>query len=163
VRPGQREQTTFFCAARSTRRGARTAKQDQSMPIDFKPGQIWTFKSRPHEPDAFICVLAVDTNDKLGQVVSIAIARVKIPNVNLDGGIQESLPHAPITAAVLSEAVLDCVATDGPRADDPSIEDAYRQWREPYDKGEAGVFTISPADILDIIEGTLSTEDPPRA
>jgi hypothetical protein len=133
------------------------------MPISFSPGQIWTFKTRAHEPDAFICVLAVDMNDKLGQVVSIAIARVQIPNPNLEGGIQEQLPHAPITAAVLAEAVIDCVATDGPLADDPSIADAYRQWREPYEKGEAGVFTISPAEILDVIGGVVASFDNPSA
>lgn len=132
------------------------------MPIEFnagqfKAGQIWTFKARPKEPDAFLCVLAVDLSDKLGEVVSIAIARVAIPNPHVEGGVQQSLPHAPITAAVLSQSVLACVANDGPLADDPSVADAYQQWREPYLKGEAGVFTISPAEILDIIEGTLGT------
>jgi hypothetical protein len=129
------------------------------VPIQFKPGQIWTFKARAKEPDAFLCVLAVEMNDKIGQVVSIAIARVEIPNPDLEGGVQRSLPHAPITAAVLSEAVLECVADDGPLADDPSVAEAYQQWREPYVKGEAGVFTISPAEILDVIEGTLGQSD----
>jgi hypothetical protein len=128
------------------------------MTITFKPGQIWTFKARPHEPDAFLCILAVDQSDKLGQIVSIAIGRIEIANPQLDGGVQRSLPHAPITGHVLAEAVLECVADDGPLADDPSVCDAYRQWREPYERGEAGVFTISPAEILDVIGAVSSSE-----
>jgi hypothetical protein len=121
------------------------------MTIAFKPGQIWTFKARPQEPDAFLCILAVAYDDKLGQIVSIAIGRIEIANPQLDGGIQRSLPHAPITGEALAEAVIECVATDGPLADDPSVATAYQQWIEPYERGEAGVFTISPAEILDAI------------
>ncbi len=122
----------------------------------FEAGQIWKFHARPGEEAARIAILAVRNDDRIGQICSIAIGGVAIPNPHLDGGVQETLPHAPITSAVLADAVIELEAIDGPTAQHPDFTESYGQWAVLFEKGEAGVFTISPAEILDTIESVVA-------
>ena len=122
------------------------------MAVRFEPGQVWRVLGRPQDGDVHVVVLDVIDDEHLGQICSIAMTGVHIRNAFIEGGVQTQLPHAPVTAQVLREAVTELVESDGPTADHPGFAEAYRQWREPYDAGEAGVFTISVNEILDLIE-----------
>ena len=121
----------------------------------FEPGQVWRMKGRPQDPEPLVLILASVESPVLGTVWSVAIAGVSIPNARTKDGIQEMLPHAPVTQSVLEEGVIDLVADDGPLADDPDFEESYWQWREPFDRGEAGVFTVPLTEILDIVEQAI--------
>ncbi len=124
----------------------------------FEPGQVWRMKGRLQDPDPHVLILAIAETARLGPVYSIAISGVAIPNPAIEGGVQEMLPHAPVTKDVLTVGITELVASDGPLADDPGFEESYWQWREPFDRGEAGVFTIPLAEILDVVEtGIRST------
>lgn len=122
------------------------------MALRFEAGQVWRMLARPQDGDAHVAVLDVIDHPELGQICSIAITGIKIRNAFIEGGVQTQLPHAPVTAQVLREAVTELTESDGPTADHPGFSEAYRQWREPFDAGEAGVFTISLWEILDLIE-----------
>ena len=54
----------------------------------------------------------------------------------------------------------DCVMTSyGPTADHPDFSESYLEFRELYDLGEAGVFTLTFPEIVDLVEkATASTE-----
>lgn len=123
-----------------------------STDIDFQPGQVWRVKSRPQDKDPHVAVLAVHFDLQLGTIVSIAMTGVHIRNAFVDGGVQTQLPHAPISAESLAAAVSELVAENGPTAEHPGFAGAYQEWQRPFEKGEAGVFTISLSDILDLIE-----------
>lgn len=122
------------------------------MAIRFEAGQVWRVLGRRQDGDAHVAVLAVIDDEELGQICSIAMTGIHIRNAFLEGGIQTQLPHAPVTAEVLRGAVTELIESDGPTADDPAFAEAYWEWREPYDAGEAGVFTIPLTEILDVIE-----------
>lgn len=122
------------------------------MTLRFEPGQVWRMLPRPQDGDAHIAVLAVTDDATLGQIVSIAVTGVHIRNAFVEGGVQSQLPHAPVTAEVLRAAVTELVESDGPTSETPGFTEAYQQWREPYETGEAGVFTIPVTNILDLIE-----------
>jgi hypothetical protein len=126
------------------------------MTIDFKPGQVWTFKGRPQDGDTHLGILAVTEHEKLGTICSIAITNVTIRNPHVENGVQEMLPHAPVVASVVEAAVGQLVAEDGPTSDDPEFNEAFNQWLEPFEEGKAGVFTISVVEILDLIETAVS-------
>ncbi|NOT72203.1 MAG: hypothetical protein HOP09_13295 [Hyphomicrobium sp.] len=121
----------------------------------FEPGQIWRYHHRPGEDQSLLAVLAVRDDEKLGAICSIAIAGVAIANPHVADGIQRHLPHAPISAEVLAGSVIELVATDGPTADHADFAEAYQQWLEPFERREAGVFTITPAEIVSLIEDTV--------
>ena len=122
------------------------------MAIRFEAGQVWRVLGRRQDGDAHVAVLAVIDDEELGQICSIAMTGIHIRNAFLEGGIQTQLPHAPVTAEVLRGAFTELIESDGPTADDPAFAEAYWEWREPYDAGEAGVFTIPLTEILDVIE-----------
>ena len=120
--------------------------------IDFQPGQVWRAKGRPQDKDPHVAVLAVHFDLQLGPIVSIAMTGVHIRNAFVEGGVQTQLPHAPISAESLAAAVTELLAENGPTADHPGFADAYQEWLEPFNTGEAGVFTIPLPEILDLIE-----------
>lgn len=122
------------------------------MVIRFEPGQVWRVLARPQDGDAHVAVLDVINDEQLGQICCIAMTGIHIRNAFIEGGVQTQLPHAPVTAEVLRDAVTELVESAGPTAEDPNFAEAYQQWRKPYDAGEAGVFTISLNEILDVIE-----------
>lgn len=122
------------------------------MALRFEPGQVWRMLGRPQDNDPHVAVLAITRDETLGEIVSIAITGVNIRNAFVEGGVQTQLPHAPVTAEALRAAVTELVESDGPTAETPGFTEAYQQWREPYEAGEAGVFTIALTEILDIIE-----------
>ncbi len=126
------------------------------MAIRFEAGQVWRVLGRRQDGDTHIAILAVIDDAELGQICSIAMTGVHIPNAFVEGGVQTQLPHAPVTANVLRTAVTELVESDGPTAEDPAFAEAYLQWRTPYDAGEAGAFTIPLTEILDLIEQAAS-------
>ncbi|MEZ5857274.1 MAG: hypothetical protein R3D67_22010 [Hyphomicrobiaceae bacterium] len=120
---------------------------------DFAPGQIWTFAARPQDSaDARIAVLAKEDDAQMGTIYSVALLDVCIRNPHMDGGVQTSLAHAPVTEAALRAAAGELIANNGPTARHPDFASAYAQWHEPYQRGEAGVFSIPLVEILNVIE-----------
>lgn len=122
------------------------------MALRFEAGQVWRVLGRPQDGDVHAAVLAVRDDQELGQICSIAMTGVHIRNGFMEGGVQTQLPHAPVTAAVLREAVTELVESDGPTAEDDGFAEAYQEWLVPFEAGEAGVFTIGLSEILDLIE-----------
>ena len=126
----------------------------------FRAGQVWRARCRPQDDNPHIIVLGEMEAGQGQSFYSIAITGVRIANPGMKGGVQTELPHAPVTEEVLGAAVLDLVASDGPTAADPEYSEAYEEYMEEYKLGEAGVFTIPVAEILDIIEQfALSQEE----
>lgn len=128
------------------------------MAVRFEAGQVWRVLGRRQDGDPHVAVLAVCNDAKLGQICSIAMTGVHIRNAFVEGGVQTKLPHAPVTEEVLRAAVTELVECDGPTAEHPDFAEAYLQWREPFDAGEAGVFTISLNEILDVIEQAVAAQ-----
>lgn len=127
------------------------------MTDQFEAGQIWRTHGRPQDGDTHILILAVMDDAAVGPIYSVALTGVRIRNPAFEGGIQTVLPHAPVTDEVLRADAIELVSNDGPTARHPDFSDAYLQFRELYDEGDAGVFTINLREILDLVEGSLDS------
>ncbi|MDX2288678.1 MAG: hypothetical protein NW217_07635 [Hyphomicrobiaceae bacterium] len=123
---------------------------------DFEPGQVWRVKGRLQDGDVHAAVLAVLHYEGLGFVCSVALTEVRIMNPHVAGGIQTMVPHIPITAEMFEDAVMGLAGTGGPTAADADFAAAYEQWRTPFEKGEAGVFTVPLADVIELLETAIS-------
>ena len=128
----------------------------------FEAGQIWSMLGRPKDGDAHLLILAVTGEPSREPIYSVAVTGVKIKNPSCEGGVQDVLPHAPVSEKVLGDAAIDLVARDGPTADHPDHADAYRQWQQSCEDGDAGVFTIPIVEILDLVEQVVSSVEPIR-
>jgi hypothetical protein len=118
----------------------------------YAVGQIWEYKSRPQDAGSLVKINAIET-------MRFGKARLKIFHIGLiglsfagsPGG--DALPHAPASAETLDKSVTRRIKT---AAIFPSFDEGIAEWR----RAKGGVFTISLAEIADIIDKTVSGQQP---
>lgn len=123
----------------------------------YQVGQVWAYKTRKAESNSRLYIVKVDSDAKLKTIYHIYIDKVAIKNPYIrDGGIQNVLPHAPVSKATLDASVTQLISVKASPL--PDITEGYKAWKDEYSKGEAGVFTISVSDILKYIEKAVSAK-----
>jgi hypothetical protein len=120
----------------------------------YEIGQIWKYRARDGEADSQIVIInsVRAINDTV--VYSICVEGVKLKNPWIQGGIQTTLPHAPVSQEVLDLSVLELIGIRQNPLDEYETE--FQEWKEPFDRHEAGVYTITVAEILDITEQAVN-------
>jgi hypothetical protein len=116
-----------------------------SDPI-FKPGQVWSYQTRPDETSSTLTILQVDRSAKLGMIVHVRIDGLQAHNPS--GDLVPSVEHMPFTrdAMLLSTTHLIRTATTL-----PTLE-GYDRWRADC----GGVYSISVAQAVEVMEKTLN-------
>lgn len=120
---------------------------------DYAVGQVWSYKTRPGEENSHLVIVKITATSKDKITYGIFIEDVKLKNPHLAGGIQTSLPHAPVSKEVLDKSITKLIET---RKKLPDYEEAYAEWKTAFDAGKGGVFSISIADILSTIEKAVN-------
>ena len=115
---------------------------------EYQTGQIWQYRTRPGEEQSRLYIAKIETLSNGERVFHIRLDKLKIPNGKLAGQVQTVLPHAPV-----SEKTLDISVTklQGSTSNPPDISEGYATWREAYDAGEGGIFTIPVSEIVDLV------------
>jgi hypothetical protein len=121
-------------------------KLQKSLSSRFHPGQVWEFTPPVGQPNARITILRVEEGAKSGKFVHIAIS-----GVNYGDG-HSSIPHLPFSEDAISKSVTKLERDTGPV---PEYEEGYNQWREAFDSGKGGVFTIGVAEAYEAVTGAL--------
>jgi hypothetical protein len=122
--------------------------------LRFKPGQVWTYHTRPGEEDSRLLVVKVEPHDKLGTIVHIRVEGVAQKNPHAPEGVSSVIHHMPFAAEAISKSVIELTASDVPVP--TSFEEGYGIWKEAFDQGKAGVFTITVAESITFCEGILN-------
>jgi hypothetical protein len=132
-------------------RRAIHADNKNANSMKFQAGQLWRYRTRPKEPKSRILIQRVEQHEKLGDIVHIRVTNLvfKGPNGNVD-----ALPHLPYSG----EALRKCLTTFESSGNDvPSDYLAgYKMWREAFDAGKGGIFTLDVASVLDGMEKGVS-------
>lgn len=116
----------------------------------FAAGQVWRYATREGEEPSRVHVLRVDTHPKTGDaIVHIAISGVRLPSWDASAPRITTISHVPISREALEGSGLSLEATSVAL---PEFEEGYRMWREAFDAGNAGVFTIAVAAVVDAME-----------
>lgn len=120
---------------------------------NYEIGQIWKYRSRDSEDNSQIVIL---NSIQVGAYVvySICVEGVKLKNPWIEGGIQTTLPHAPVSQETLDLSVMELIGVRQNPLDE--YESEFQEWKEPFDRGEAGFFTITVAKILDCVEQAVN-------
>ena len=116
------------------------------------PGQVWHYHTRPGEEKSTLTILRVDTTARLGILVHIAVDGVRVKNPGTDG-VTTKLPHLPFSEKAVRRSVTTKVRD---RAAIPDYREGYSIWRHDFDSGRAGVYTITVAEVVTIVEKTLN-------
>ncbi len=119
----------------------------------FKEGQVWSYRARPNEHGSTLLINKVESDAKLGSIFHISVSGVKVKNRHASGGVTQELPHFPVSKKTLEDSVLKLVGTADPN---PGYREGYATWKQAFDAGSAGIFTISVAEIVGFIEKTVN-------
>ena len=111
----------------------------------YAAGQVWKYRTRPGEESSQLYISRVDHLPE-GLAFHIYLDGLHLKN---PAGEQSSLPHAPVNEETLKASVTALVTE---RAQVPDVSKGYNIWREAYDRGEAGVFDIPVAEVVQFIE-----------
>ena len=120
---------------------------------DYAEGQVWSYRSRGTEPESRATIVRIDVIG--GETIyHVHLDGLKIKNPKSASGVQEVLPHVPASEQTLSISLQKLLE---PRLTElPDIAEGYAIWREAFDAGQAGVFSISLAEVVDSIEMALT-------
>ena len=125
----------------------------QVLARDFAEQQVWSYKTRKGEEGSTILINKVENDAKLGQIFHISVAKVRVKNPRAPSGVSNELPHFPVSKQTLEAS---CTKLVGKSAPNPDYLEGYNEWKRAFDQGKAGVFTISVAEIVQIVEDTLN-------
>lgn len=121
----------------------------------YAPGQVWTYKTRKGEEDSRLTVCQVDVDDELGTIIHVFISNVAIKCDDAPDGLVKNIHHSPYSEAAIDESVLELEAED---VELPDFRDGYRQWREVFEKEEAGIFSLVVSDGVDVMEEAMQRQ-----
>lgn len=122
----------------------------------YQVGDEWSYLTRPGEHLSTFIVTKIDRTTLDGEettLIHIAITELAIDHP--EGGQVTAVPHMAFTeAALLGSAVqpFDVI--------DPIPQeylDAYQNWAERYESGDAAVFQTTIATALDNLEATIQS------
>jgi hypothetical protein len=146
----------LFCVALAV---GSTAGQSQDSGLQdtteskFKVGQMWTYKARPGEEKSYFIVVKVETHKKLGTIVHIAVRNLRMKNRRSPDGLSEDVDHMPFAEAALTKSAVKLLKDN---ADLPDFRDGYQEWRRAFEQGHAGIYTITLAEAVNVMEATLN-------
>lgn len=113
----------------------------------YKPGQVWSYKTRPNEQKSTITILRVDETPQAKRIVHIRVEHVQLTNCR-GGNAPDTFEHMPFSKEALDQSVLKIVRTGKV----PDFENGYANWRAAWDAKKAGYYTISIAEALDVAQ-----------
>lgn len=115
-------------------------------------GQVWSYQTREGEEDSFLVIVATEEHEKVGAIVNIYVGGLRMRNSRAASGITEVISHLPFAKNAIDECVGDLLGY----ADSlPPYEEGYGSWRQAFDSGDAGVFTIPVAMVIEAMEKTM--------
>lgn len=120
---------------------------------NYIEGQVWTYRTRPGEESSTVQINKIERNAKLENIFHISVFDVRLNNPHAPGELVTELPHFPVSRESLDKSVLK-LAGAPPRQ--VAYEEGYAEWKRAFDAGQAGIFTISVAEIVSSVERAIS-------
>jgi hypothetical protein len=135
--------------------GQLLAAQDKPRPCPepteikeskFRPGQIWQYKTRPHEEGSTLTILKVESFPKLGTVIHIRVEKIRLRNCT-GGPEPDKFEHMPYSRDAIERSVTKLVKERSV----PDFHNGYDEWR----KDCGGAYTITVAEAVKVAEDTF--------
>lgn len=130
-----------------------TSRAQTSMQVQFEVGQVWRFEGRPVDPDPTLVIVALEDNAVLGKLVHVSISGVSMANPVAPSGAIDTVSHMPFTEDAVHRSVTELAAS---AAALPDFEEGYWTWKQAFDNGEAGVWSLSVGEAVEAMEQALN-------
>lgn len=112
----------------------------------------YSFKSRDFEPNARLIILKVEHQNKNGNIIHVRVDSIKIKSSENPVKYLTVINHMPFSEAALDSSGLRKIGKDKSISD---YSEGYKEWRTSFDKGEAGVFSITVGKAVEYMEQTM--------
>ncbi|MBL4677030.1 MAG: hypothetical protein JKY70_12615 [Mucilaginibacter sp.] len=119
------------------------------MTQKIEKGQIWTYNNREGEDDSFIVIIKLDDSNSQNPVAHVSTENLSKPGSEEVDTTTWSIGHAPVQLGILAGALK---TLKGYR--EIEFNEGYTYWKEEYDKGKAGVWSIPINEMIDLIQET---------
>ena len=120
---------------------------------EYSEGQIWSYKVRAGEEGSTVMINKVEENEVLGNIFHISLSGVNVKTpLAVDKPIR-ALPHFPVSGETLEASLLTLLGKSDPN---PDYLEGYNTWKAAFDAGEAGVFDITIAEIVGVVEEAMN-------
>lgn len=127
--------------------------QNEKTEVKYKVGQMWSYKARPDEEKSYFIIVKIENDAKLGTIVHVAMRGLKMKNPRSPDGISDTVNHMPFTEEAVKRSSLKLLKE---KVELPDYEEGYQMWRDAFDAGRAGVYTITLAEAVKVMEATLN-------
>ena len=124
-----------------------------ALATDFQEGQVWSYQTRPGEEGSRLYIVRIDRDIAKRPIFHIYLDRLKLKNPMMPGGVQDHLPHAPVSQESLEASVVKLLQGGAPM---PDIAEGYTAWLLAFANRQAGVFTMPVKDIVQHIEDAFT-------
>src|SRR3546814_11548015 len=72
-----------------------------ALAASFEEGQLWRYQTRPGEEASRLFIARIDRGLGTQSIYHIYVDGLKLKNPLYEGGVQDHLPHAPVTRQAL--------------------------------------------------------------
>jgi len=130
--------------------GQNKKQQQSSLATEtFKVGQVWKYSNRNGEDNSTLTILKIEKYDKGDTIIHIRVDGVKIYSSQSSTGYSEFIGHLPFSEKAISKSVTKLV---GQINNLPDFSDGYNQWKEAWDNGKGGYWTIELKEAIDGVD-----------
>jgi len=133
-------------------------RQSKIMLIDttdskFKVGQVWKYKTRPNEENSRLTIAKVENEPKNGNIIHITVTNLKIKNPHAPSGYTDLIGHMPLAESAVAESATE-LSNEMP--DLSSYKEGYQDWREAFDNGRGGIWTLPVSECVAAMEEVVN-------
>lgn len=121
------------------------------MKVDIKEGQIWKYDNRPGDEESRAIILKLDEEKDGSVIVHVQVLGLDINNPNSDESIEE-ITHMPFSREAAESSLLELMG----ETELPSYEDGYDDWKQEYEAGNAGGFSITIGESVKYMDEELN-------
>lgn len=122
-----------------------------AAPADrYAEGQVWEYRTRPQHAGSLIRIQRIEDGGKIGRIYHISIVGLTFAGASPGKSL---LVHCPVSRQTLDASV---TKRSKVQRDWPDMTAGIAEWRA----ANGGVFTIDIAEIVTVLETTMSRGAP---
>ena len=118
----------------------------------YKVGQVWAYRTRPNEPHSLLTIVKVELQHGTAVAVHIHVDGLNLKPAESGGLPGTTASHLPFSEEALDASVINMVDHVVVL---PDFEEGYLMWREAFLEENAGIFSLTVAEVMDFIESTM--------
>lgn len=118
----------------------------------YQVGQVWQYQTRKGEENSTFTIVAMEEHERLGTIINIYVDNVRILNIASNGYLSQ-IHHLPFSKDAIEQSI---IKLKGKCKNLPNYEEGYIRWKEEFDKGDAGVFSITIKEAVAYMEQAIN-------